>query len=112
MMRTAFITLSREGVLLIPQFKREFGEIDCYLHEAIEEAENCQSFAHISELTQKIFPHYQALIYAAPCGVVVRSLSGCMVSKLTDPAVVVLDVGARWAVSLLSGHEGGANDLA
>jgi len=24
----------------------------------------------------------------------------------------VVDVGARWAVSLLSGHEGGANDLA
>jgi cobalt-precorrin 5A hydrolase len=32
--------------------------------------------------------------------------------KLTDPAVVVVDVGHRWAISLLSGHEGGANDLA
>ncbi len=26
--------------------------------------------------------------------------------------MVVVDVGARWAISLLSGHEGGANDLA
>jgi cobalt-precorrin 5A hydrolase len=26
--------------------------------------------------------------------------------------VVVIDVGGRWAVSLVSGHEGGANDLA
>ncbi len=26
--------------------------------------------------------------------------------------MVVVDVGARWAISLLSGHEGGANELA
>ncbi|MHB8765836.1 MAG: cobalamin biosynthesis protein, partial [Deferrisomatales bacterium] len=32
--------------------------------------------------------------------------------KLQDPAVVVVDVVGRWAVSLVSGHEGGANDLA
>lgn len=111
-MTAAFITLSREGASLIPRLRQELGEIDCYLHDAVAEVENCQSFTHIIELTHEIFPRYRALIYAAPCGVVVRSLAGCVASKLTDPAVVVLDVGARWAVSLLSGHEGGANDLA
>ncbi len=98
--------------MLIPQLRQEFGEIDCYLHETVAAVENCQGFAHISELTREIFTRYQGLIYAAPCGVVVRSLDGCMVGKWTDPAVVVLDVGTRWAVSLLSGHEGGANALA
>jgi len=111
-MKTAFITLSHEGASLIPQLKQEFGEIDCYLHETVVAVENCRSFAHIADLTREVFPRYRALIYAAPCGVVVRSLAGCFVSKLADPGIVVLDVGARWAVSLLSGHEGGANDLA
>jgi cobalt-precorrin 5A hydrolase len=111
-MRVAYITLSREGALLIPQLRREFGEIDCYLHEAVAALASARSFAHITELTHEIFSRYEALIYAAPCGVIVRALAGCVVSKLTDPAVVVLDVGARWTVSLLSGHEGGANDLA
>ncbi len=111
-MKTAFITLSREGSQLIPHFKREFGDIDCYLHKNVAAIGNSQSFAHISELTHEIFPLYRALIYAAPCGVVVRSLAGCVASKLTDPAVVALDVGARWVISLLSGHEGGANNLA
>jgi cobalt-precorrin 5A hydrolase len=110
-MRAAFITLSSEGASLIPRLRQEFGEIDCYLHDAVV-VENCESFSHIAELTHQIFSRYGALIYAAPCGVVVRSLALCVDSKLTDPAVVVLDVGARWAVSLLSGHEGGANDLA
>ncbi len=111
-MSTAFITLSREGASLIPQLRREFGELDWYVHRAILYTEPAQSFTHIAALTHDLFPRYSALLYAAPCGVVVRSIAGCMTGKLSDPAVVVLDVGARWAVSLLSGHEGGANDLA
>jgi cobalt-precorrin 5A hydrolase len=34
-----------------------------------------------------------------------------LVHKTKDPAVVVVDVGGRWAVSLLGGHEAGANRL-
>ena len=59
-----------------------------------------------------LFPVCPALVYAAPCGVVVRAVAPLVQSKYADPAVVVLDAGGRWAVSLLSGHEGGANDLA
>jgi cobalt-precorrin 5A hydrolase len=44
--------------------------------------------------------------------VVVRAVAPVITHKLEDPAVVVVDVGGRWAVSLLSGHEGGANELA
>jgi cobalt-precorrin 5A hydrolase len=44
--------------------------------------------------------------------VVVRALAAEVVHKLEDPAVVVTDVKGRWAISLLSGHEGGANALA
>lgn len=47
-----------------------------------------------------------------PCGIVVRAIAPLLRSKYDDPAVVVADVGARWVVSLLSGHEGGANELA
>ena len=55
---------------------------------------------------------YEGLIYVAPCGVVVRAIAPFLEHKTKDPAVVVVDVGGRWAVSLLSGHEGGANNLA
>jgi cobalt-precorrin 5A hydrolase len=111
-MSTAFITLSREGSSLIPQLKCEFSELDCYVHAAAGATQGHKEFLHITELSWEIFPRYKSLIYAVPCGVVVRSVADLVTSKLTDPAVVVLDVGARWAISLLSGHEGGANDLA
>ncbi len=39
-------------------------------------------------------------------------MAPCLRHKTTDPGVVVVDVGGRWAVSLVGGHEGGANELA
>lgn len=45
-------------------------------------------------------------------GIAVRFLDGLLQDKKTDPAAVVLDEGCRYAVSLVGGHEGGANWLA
>ncbi|GAB7079075.1 cobalamin biosynthesis protein [Megalodesulfovibrio paquesii] len=45
-------------------------------------------------------------------GIVVRAIAPLLASKHSDPAVVVLDQDGRFAVSLLSGHLGGANALA
>lgn len=71
-----------------------------------------ERFSKIAALTKRLFPVCRNLVYAAPCGVVVRAIAPLVQSKYKDPAVVVLDVGGRWAISLLSGHEGKANDLA
>jgi cobalt-precorrin 5A hydrolase len=42
----------------------------------------------------------------------VRALAPHVQNKLSDPPVVVVDVHGRYAISILSGHEGGANSLA
>jgi cobalt-precorrin 5A hydrolase len=55
--------------------------------------------------------HKQWIMIAAS-GVAVRFLDGLAQDKYSDPAVVVLDEAGRFAVSLLAGHEGGANRLA
>lgn len=55
--------------------------------------------------------HSQWIMIAAG-GIAVRFLDGLAQDKHSDPAVVVLDEAGRYAVSLLAGHEGGANRLA
>lgn len=55
--------------------------------------------------------HAQWLMLAAS-GIAVRFLDGLATDKHSDPALVVLDEAGRFAVSLLAGHEGGANRLA
>ncbi len=61
-------------------------------------AENWQSFG--------------GFICVMATGIVVRSIAPLLVDKRTDPCVVVVDEKGRHAISLLSGHLGGGNDLA
>ncbi|WP_053228257.1 cobalt-precorrin 5A hydrolase [Spirochaeta cellobiosiphila] len=58
------------------------------------------------------FTQYEGLIFVMATGIVVRMIAPYIQSKYSDPAVVVVDDAQRYAISLLSGHEGGANGLA
>jgi cobalt-precorrin 5A hydrolase len=70
-----------------------------------------------TNLTQKhqfasAYRQHSKWIMIAASGIAVRFLDGLTQDKHSDPAVVVLDEAGRFAVSLLAGHEGGANRLA
>lgn len=110
-MKTAVITFSTEGLRVMQQIASGM-EVDRYLHQALTAPEGVRSFERVYPLTEELFGRYPGLVYIAPCGVVVRAIAPLLRHKLHDPAVICLDVGARHAVSLLSGHEGGANQLA
>ena len=57
------------------------------------------------------FAASDALIFVGACGIAVRKIAPYVKDKRTDPAVVCVDERANFAVSLLSGHIGGANAL-
>lgn len=56
--------------------------------------------------------HYRAHIFITAAGIAVRAVAPHLFSKAEDAAVVCMDQQGRFAVSLLSGHVGGANRLA
>ena len=69
------------------------------------------AFENLKELVSQIFCEYEALIFISSCGIAVRMIAPHIRSKLIDPAVIVTDEQGKFAVSLLSGHIGGANAL-
>ena len=58
------------------------------------------------------FREADAIVFISSCGIAVRAVAPFLDSKEEDPAVVVVDEKGTFAISLLSGHLGGANDLA
>ncbi len=65
-----------------------------------------------AEMVQNAFKQGDTLIMICATGIVVRTLAGVIQDKQTDPPVLVLDEAARFVIPLLSGHQGGANQLA
>ena len=59
-----------------------------------------------------MWTEYQAFVFIMASGIAVRTIAPLLKDKKTDPAVVVLDEAGKYAVSLVGGHLGGANELA
>ena len=66
----------------------------------------------VQALVDRLWPDYGGFVFIMATGIVVRTIAPLLQAKDRDPAVVVLDDAGRFAVSLLSGHIGGANALA
>ncbi len=65
-----------------------------------------------AEWARQAFGRAQALVFVGAAGIAVRSIAPIVHSKAVDPAVVVVDERGQFAIPVLSGHLGGANDLA
>ncbi|MFO0753954.1 MAG: cobalamin biosynthesis protein [Thermodesulfovibrionales bacterium] len=60
----------------------------------------------------RLWETHERLVFIMAAGIVVRTIAPLVRDKKQDPAVVVLDEKGRFAISLLSGHLGGANEAA
>lgn len=66
----------------------------------------------VKDAVQRAFAECEQLVCFLATGAVVRLIAPLLGDKAADPGVVCIDEGGRFAVSLVGGHGGGANELA
>lgn len=66
----------------------------------------------VGEAVRAAFAECEQLVCFLATGAVVRLIAPLLGEKTSDPGVVCVDEGGRFAVSLVGGHGGGANGLA
>lgn len=101
-MRLAYLAFTETGKQLADRLADALGGT----------AMRCNQPLSLEAWTSAQFSSAGGLIFVGAVGIAVRAIAPHLKYKATDPAVVAVDEGGRFAVPLLSGHLGGANDLA
>jgi len=70
-----------------------------------------QYHKNVIKTVDEIFNNTDCIIGIMASGIMIRSIASHVDSKLSDPAILLIDDNANFVISLLSGHFGGANDL-
>lgn len=108
MNKIAVIISSDQGVQIARTIRQELPEAELF---ATGEREDCTPVDSITTFVSEQFSRYDAFIFIGALGICVRAIASSVQSKYTDPAVINVDSTGRHAISVLSGHVGGANQL-
>ncbi|MBE8950952.1 MAG: cobalt-precorrin 5A hydrolase [Quinella sp. 3Q1] len=101
-MRTAIISLTTKGTQLAEKIAEKVGG------QIFAKGRN---FTKLADLVAEIFGKFDGMIFICAAGIAVRMIASHITSKLSDPAVLVIDERGQNVISLLSGHVGRANEL-
>lgn len=114
-MKLIGLCFTERGAGLLREIKEGLGEADfcCYSVERLADSVDILPLpGRLTDFVGEHFEETQGFVFVGATGIAVRSIAPFLDSKTTDPAVVVTDELGHFAISLLSGHMGGANRLA
>ncbi len=95
-MNTLIIYVSPKGAKLATVLSHELAD------SAIESSKN---------LKERSLHEFQNIIFIGALGICVRTISPLIKDKYDDPAIVCVDSTGKYAISVLSGHIGGGNEM-
>jgi cobalt-precorrin 5A hydrolase len=111
--KIAIIVIRPEGLEFARQLRMANLSWDLWAPDSSDIKEDEKKYAsRFKDWLSENFLEYEGFVCVMAAGIVVRSLSTMIPDKRTGPGIVVCDEFGRNAISLLGGHEGGANELA
>lgn len=111
---TSIVAVSRPGAALARLLASNFPEAELHLERRLADDPGDDTYLYdlpLRPVLQNLFVNRDALVVFLPLGAAVRLLAPVFAGKKHDPAVVCVDDAGRFAISLLSGHTGGADEL-
>jgi len=114
-MKIAVVTINQPSLNsaceLVPYLSGH--EFDVYgKKDLTHNLENLQLYKKLDDILVPAWKSYDAIVCILAMGAVVRKIAPLLEDKATDPAVIVINLALDKIVPLLSGHLGGANELA
>ena len=103
-MKIAILSVTNQGKIISDKLYENLVKNPLILHIQ-------QYHKNIKSTVKEIFDKYDCIIAIMASGIIIRSIAPYVNSKLSDPAVILIDDHGNFVISLLSGHIGGANDL-
>jgi cobalt-precorrin 5A hydrolase len=117
--RTALVVLTRGGLELALRLQPGLaGDTHIYANERAlktsspdANANAIRGFDAVGLLLAQLWEDYDQIVLFFALGAAVRLLAPLLQDKHSDPGIVVIDDIGKFAISVVSGHAGGANDL-
>ena len=116
-MKISIISFTQKGADLSLRIKELLSKRDyeCTLYSAssfVSQKEIIKKEGTLEEWCKDRFSEKSAIIFIGAMGIAVRGIAPCIKDKLKDVPVLVLDEKGEFVIPVLSGHVGGANELA
>ncbi|MDC1105537.1 precorrin-4 C(11)-methyltransferase [Prolixibacteraceae bacterium] len=108
-MKIAVISSSKRGSETGAILAKEYTNFELFSSSKFGEGKKIDS---LSQWFATEYSNYDGFIFVGALGICVRTIAPCLQDKKTDPAIVNVDVLGNIVTPVVSGHIGGANNLA
>ncbi|MDR2707142.1 MAG: cobalamin biosynthesis protein [Nitrososphaerota archaeon] len=111
----AVVAITRRGVETALNIKRALDaeglKVSVFAPKKYIQPEVCELEGKFGDFIKENYCKLDAIVAVMATGIIIRAIAPFIESKLSDPAIIGVDTTGQFAISLLSGHYGGANDL-
>ena len=115
-MSLSVISFTENGLALSEKVRETFTAEEVNLFTKCSFARESAEAVYVEESTGqwagKQMEEGNALLFIGACGIAVRAVAPWIKDKLHDSPVLVMDEMGHFVIPVLSGHMGGANELA
>lgn len=117
MSNTVIILVSESSLPMAQALQKELSSRNRMGEDSVticakDEKPGCKAIGPYSAYLREHWGELDEVIFIGALGICVRSISPALKNKYRDPAVVCIDSTGRFVIPVVSGHIGGANDLA